>query len=31
MLDAHNDSDLQRRQVQELLRQHVDLLIISPN
>ncbi|MFD1872617.1 substrate-binding domain-containing protein [Hymenobacter bucti] len=31
MLDAHNDSDLQRRQVQELLREHVDLLIISPN
>jgi ABC-type sugar transport system substrate-binding protein len=31
VLDAHNDSDLQRRQVQELLRQHVDLLIISPN
>ena len=31
MLDAHNDSDLQRRQVQELIRQRVDLLIISPN
>jgi len=31
MLDAHNDSDLQRRQVRGLLRQHVDLLIISPN
>lgn len=31
MLDAHNDSDLQRRQVQELIRQKVDLLLISPN
>jgi ABC-type sugar transport system substrate-binding protein len=31
MLGAHNDSDLQRQQLQELLRQHVDLLIISPN
>jgi ABC-type sugar transport system substrate-binding protein len=31
VLDAHNDSELQRRQVQQLLRQHVDLLIISPN
>ncbi|WBA41507.1 hybrid sensor histidine kinase/response regulator transcription factor [Hymenobacter canadensis] len=31
MLDAHNDSDLQRRQVQELIRQRVDLLLISPN
>ena len=31
MLDAHNDSDLQRRQVQELIQRKVDLLIISPN
>ena len=31
MLDAHNDTDLQRRQVQELIRQKVDLLLISPN
>ena len=31
MLDAHNNSDLQRRQVQELIRQRVDLLLISPN
>ena len=31
MLDAHNDSDLQRRQVRELIRQKVDLLLISPN
>ncbi len=31
MLDAHNDSDLQRRQVQQLIRERVDLLIISPN
>ncbi|HEX8424700.1 substrate-binding domain-containing protein [Hymenobacter sp.] len=31
MLDAHNNSDLQRKQVQELIRQRVDLLIISPN
>ncbi|AMR27857.1 hypothetical protein A0257_12670 [Hymenobacter psoromatis] len=31
MLDARNSSDLQRRQVQELIRQRVDLLIISPN
>ena len=31
MLDAHNDSDLQRRQVQELIRQKVDVLLISPN
>lgn len=31
MLDAHNDSELQRKQVQELIRQRVDLLIISPN
>ncbi|RSK37320.1 hybrid sensor histidine kinase/response regulator transcription factor [Hymenobacter metallilatus] len=31
MLDANNDSDLQRRQIQELIRQKVDLLLISPN
>ncbi|MET4105673.1 substrate-binding domain-containing protein [Hymenobacter sp. UYP22] len=31
MLDANNDSDLQRRQVRELIRQKVDLLLISPN
>ncbi len=31
MLDAHNNSDLQRQQVQELIRQRVDLLLISPN
>ncbi|RZK49628.1 MAG: hypothetical protein EOO59_16265, partial [Hymenobacter sp.] len=31
MLDAHNNSDLQRQQVRELIRQKVDLLIISPN
>ena len=31
MLDAHNDTDLQQRQVRELIRQKVDLLIISPN
>ncbi|WP_143434993.1 hybrid sensor histidine kinase/response regulator transcription factor [Hymenobacter roseosalivarius] len=31
MLDAHNNSDLQQRQVRELIRQRVDLLIISPN
>ena len=31
MLDAHNSSDLQRRQVQEFIRQKVDLLLISPN
>jgi len=31
VLDAHNNSDLQRHQVQELIRQKVDLLIISPN
>ena len=31
MLDAHNDSDLQRQQVEQLIRQRVDLLIISPN
>ena len=31
MLDARNNSDLQRRQVQELIREKVDLLLISPN
>ncbi len=31
VLDAHNDTGLQRRQVQALIQQHVDLLIISPN
>ena len=31
MLDAHNNSDLQRQQVNELIRQRVDLLLISPN
>ena len=31
MLDARNDSDRQRRQVRALIRQKVDLLIISPN
>ena len=31
MLDAQNDSDLQQQQVRELIRQHVDLLLISPN
>ena len=31
MLDAHNNSDLQRQQVQALIQQRVDLLIISPN
>ena len=31
MLDAHNSSTLQQQQVQELIRQHVDLLLISPN
>jgi signal transduction histidine kinase/DNA-binding response OmpR family regulator len=31
MLDAHDNTDLQRQQVQELIRQKVDLLIISPN
>lgn len=30
-LDAHNSTALQRRQVQALIRQRVDLLIISPN
>ncbi|GAA4015651.1 substrate-binding domain-containing protein [Hymenobacter fastidiosus] len=31
MLDARNESDLQQRQVRELIRQKVDLLLISPN
>ncbi len=31
MLDAHNNSALQQQQVRELIRQRVDLLIISPN
>jgi len=31
MLDARNDTELQRRHVQEFIRQRVDLLIISPN
>ena len=31
MLDARNSSTLQRKQVRELIRQRVDLLIISPN
>ena len=31
MLDARNSTALQRRQVQALIRQKVDLLIISPN
>ncbi|MVN76026.1 substrate-binding domain-containing protein [Hymenobacter sp. HMF4947] len=31
MLDAHSDTDLQQRHVQEFIRQRVDLLIISPN
>jgi len=31
ILDAHNDSELQRRQVQQLIKERVDLLIISPN
>ena len=31
MLDAHNSTDLQRQQVQQLIRQKVDLLLISPN
>jgi ABC-type sugar transport system substrate-binding protein len=31
MLDAHDNTALQRQQVQELIRQKVDLLIISPN
>ena len=31
MLDARNSSTLQQKQVRELIRQRVDLLIISPN
>ncbi|RYY21109.1 MAG: hypothetical protein EOO36_01640, partial [Cytophagaceae bacterium] len=31
VFDAHNSSDRQRQQVRELIRQKVDLLIISPN
>lgn len=31
MLDARNNSELQRRQVRELIRQRIDLLLISPN
>jgi signal transduction histidine kinase/AraC-like DNA-binding protein/ABC-type xylose transport system substrate-binding protein len=31
MLDAHNDTDLQRRHIQEFIRQRVDVLILSPN
>ncbi|MDO7887187.1 substrate-binding domain-containing protein [Hymenobacter cheonanensis] len=31
MLDARNDTELQRRHIQEFIRQRVDLLIISPN
>ncbi|AMJ65153.1 substrate-binding domain-containing protein [Hymenobacter sp. PAMC 26628] len=31
VLDAHDNTALQRRQVQALIRQRVDLLIISPN
>jgi signal transduction histidine kinase/DNA-binding response OmpR family regulator len=31
MLDAHDNTELQRQQVQALIRQKVDLLIISPN
>ena len=31
MLDAHNNSQLQQQQVRELIRQRVDLLLISPN
>ena len=31
MLDARNDTELQRRHIQDFIRQHVDLLIISPN
>ena len=31
ILDAHNDSELQRRQVAQLIKERVDLLIISPN
>ncbi|UOG75209.1 substrate-binding domain-containing protein [Hymenobacter tibetensis] len=31
ILDAQNNSELQQQQVKELIRQRVDLLIISPN
>jgi signal transduction histidine kinase/DNA-binding response OmpR family regulator len=31
VLDAHNNSELQRQQVEQLINQKVDLLIISPN
>jgi signal transduction histidine kinase/AraC-like DNA-binding protein len=31
MLDAHNDTELQRLHIQAFIRQHVDVLIISPN
>jgi signal transduction histidine kinase/AraC-like DNA-binding protein/ABC-type xylose transport system substrate-binding protein len=31
MLDAHNDTELQRLHIQEFIRQRVDVLIISPN
>ncbi|GAB3875949.1 substrate-binding domain-containing protein [Hymenobacter segetis] len=31
VLDAHNNSELQRQQVEQLIKQKVDLLIISPN
>jgi signal transduction histidine kinase/DNA-binding response OmpR family regulator len=31
MLDAHDDTELQRRHIQEFIRQRVDVLIISPN
>ncbi|GAC1586979.1 MAG: substrate-binding domain-containing protein [Hymenobacter sp.] len=31
VLDAHNNSDRQRQQVEQLIKQRVDLLIISPN
>ena len=30
MLDAHDNSDLQKRQIRELVAQKVDLLIVSP-
>jgi signal transduction histidine kinase/DNA-binding response OmpR family regulator len=31
MLDAHDDSELQKQHIQRFIRQRVDLLIISPN
>ena len=31
MLDARNDTELQRRHIQEFIRQRVNLLLISPN